>query len=188
MTAVGWIDCKDTREDEGRSDGQKTRWSVVQARNEGSWVQDGRGPDRKKGSWQRLKVGTTEGQCGHKEISWGFWTPQRTFTTICFWKVCVLSSSVASNSFMTPWPEAHQAPLSMGSPRQAYWSGLLFPPPGDLPDPGIEPQCPLSPALQVDSLPTEPTGKPFWKVWWMDKSVCAFFFFNKQLHYIGFRP
>ena len=62
-----------------------------------------------------------------------------------------------SDSSATPWTVALQAPLSMGCPRQEYWSGLPFPPPGDLPDPGIEP---VSPALQVDSLPTEPPGKP----------------------------
>ena len=45
---------------------------------------------------------------------------------------------------------AHQAPLSMGLPRQEYWSGLPCPSPGDLPNPGIEPE---SPALQGDSLP-----------------------------------
>ena len=45
------------------------------------------------------------------------------------------------------WTVAHQVPLSMGSPRQEYWSGLPFPPPGDLPDPGIKP---ISPALQAD--------------------------------------
>ena len=45
----------------------------------------------------------------------------------------------------------------MEFPRQEYWSGLSFPPPGDLPDPGIEPE---SPALQSDSLPTEPPAKP----------------------------
>ena len=52
----------------------------------------------------------------------------------------------------------YQATLSMGFSRQAYWSGLLFPSPGDLPDPGIEPR---SPALQADALPSEPPGKPF---------------------------
>ena len=52
----------------------------------------------------------------------------------------------------TPWAVAHQAPLSMGFSRQEYWSGLPFPSPGDLPDPGIQPR---SPALQADSLPTE---------------------------------
>ena len=58
---------------------------------------------------------------------------------------------------VTPWTVAHQAPLSMGFPKQEYWSGLPFPSPGDLPDPGIEPR---SPALQVDSLLTEIQGKP----------------------------
>ena len=56
----------------------------------------------------------------------------------------------------TPWTVACQASLSMGFSRQEYWSGLLFPPPGDLPDPGIKP---TSPALQADSLPADPLGK-----------------------------
>ena len=47
-----------------------------------------------------------------------------------------------SNSFATPQTVAHQAPLSMGFPRQEYWSGLLFPSPGDLPNPGTEPVFP----------------------------------------------
>ena len=55
----------------------------------------------------------------------------------------------------TPWLVACQAPLSMGFSRQEYWSGLPFPSPGDLPDPGIEPR---SPALQPDSLLTELHG------------------------------
>ena len=49
----------------------------------------------------------------------------------------------------TRWTVAHQAPLSMGSSRQEYWSGLQFPTPGDLPNLGIEPK---SPVLQADSL------------------------------------
>ena len=52
-----------------------------------------------------------------------------------------------------PWTVACQAPLSMGFSRQEHWSGLLFPSPEDLPNPGIEPR---SPALQADSLPSEP--------------------------------
>ena len=48
----------------------------------------------------------------------------------------------------------------MGCPKQNYWSGLPFPPLEDLPDPGIESAFPVSPALQADSLPTEPSGKP----------------------------
>ena len=59
--------------------------------------------------------------------------------------------------FATPWTVTHQAPLSMGFCRQEYWSGLPFPSPGDLPNPGIEPR---SPALQADSLPSDPPGKP----------------------------
>ena len=56
--------------------------------------------------------------------------------------------------FVTPWIVAYQ---SMGFSRQECWSGLPFPSPGDLPDPGIEPR---SPALQADALPSEPPGKP----------------------------
>ena len=54
-------------------------------------------------------------------------------------------------TLVTLWTEVHQAPLSMGFSRQEYWSGLPFPPPGDLPDLGIEPG---SPAVQADSSPT----------------------------------
>ena len=54
------------------------------------------------------------------------------------------------------WVVADQAPLSMGFSRQEYWSGLPFPSPGDLPNPGIEPMSPVSLALYEDSLPTEP--------------------------------
>ena len=50
----------------------------------------------------------------------------------------------------TPWTVARQAPLSMGFSGQEYWSGLPFPSPGDIPDPGMEP---ATPALQEDSLP-----------------------------------
>ena len=57
---------------------------------------------------------------------------------------------------MTPWTLACQAPLSMEFPRQEYWSGLLCPSPGDLPNSGIKHS---SPTLQADSLLTEPPGK-----------------------------
>ena len=59
--------------------------------------------------------------------------------------------------FATPWTVAYQGPRSMGFSRQEYWSGLPFPSPGYLPNPGIEPG---SPALQTDVLPSEPLGKP----------------------------
>ena len=57
--------------------------------------------------------------------------------------------------FAVLWTVVHQAPLFMELSRQEYWSGLLFPPPGDLPDPGIKPR---SPALQANSLPSELPG------------------------------
>ena len=62
-----------------------------------------------------------------------------------------------SNS-ATPWTVAYQAPPSLGFFRQEYWSGLPFPFPGDLPNPGIKPG---SPVLQADTLPSEPPGKSF---------------------------
>ena len=67
-----------------------------------------------------------------------------------------VNHSAVSDS-ATSWIVAHQAPLSMGFSRQEYWSELPFPSPGDLPDPGIKLG---SPALQVDSLPSESPGKP----------------------------
>ena len=60
------------------------------------------------------------------------------------------------SDFATPWTVAYQAPPSMEFSRQEYWSGLPFPSPGDLPDPGIEPGFPT---LQADALPSEPPGK-----------------------------
>ena len=62
--------------------------------------------------------------------------------------------------FATPWTVAYQAHPSMGFSRQECWSGLAFPSPGDLPDPGIKPR---SPVLQADALPSEPPGKPMEK-------------------------
>ena len=62
-----------------------------------------------------------------------------------------------SDALGTPWTVAYQASPSMGFSRQGYWSGLPFPSPGDLPDPGINPG---SFALEADSLTSEPPGKP----------------------------
>ena len=73
--------------------------------------------------------------------------------------VTMKESEVARSclTLLTPWTVARQASLSMGFSRQGYWSGLPFPSPGDLPDPGIEPG---SPALQAEALPSEPPGEP----------------------------
>ena len=82
--------------------------------------------------------------------------PRHTLRWVLKWYV--LSHFSRVRLFVTPWTVAHQAPLSVGFPRQEYRSGLPCPPPGDLPDPGIEPAATAS---QADSLPTEPPGKPF---------------------------
>ena len=71
-------------------------------------------------------------------------------------KVARNGCSVMSDS-VTPWTVAHPAPLSIGFPRQEYWSGLPFPSPGDLPGPGIKP---TSPAWADRFLTTEPLGSP----------------------------
>ena len=92
---------------------------------------------------------------------WGTWYGGRNppfvgwQTLLSFYSVCVLSCSVMSDSLQPHG--ARQAPLSMAFSRQEYWSGLPFPSLGDFPDPGTEP---WSPALQADSLPSEPPGKP----------------------------
>ena len=72
----------------------------------------------------------------------------------CIGHVCALSHFSHVQLFVTLWTVPCQAPLSMGFSGQEYWSGLPCPPPGDLPDPGIELE---SPTLQVDSLPTKVT-------------------------------
>ena len=78
----------------------------------------------------------------------------------CMWMIIF---SVISQLLATPWTVSLQSPLSMGFPRQEYCSGLPFPSPEDLPDPGIEPTSPGSLGLQENSLPSEPPGKPL--VW-----------------------
>ena len=62
--------------------------------------------------------------------------------------------------FATPWTVAHEAPLPMGYPRQEYCSGLPCPPPRELPNPGIELEPPMSPALAGGFFTTEPPRKP----------------------------
>ena len=62
---------------------------------------------------------------------------------------------------MTPWTVAHQAPLSMGFPRQESWRGLPFLPPGDLLNPGIKPMFPACPALADGFFTIAPPRKPY---------------------------
>ena len=71
--------------------------------------------------------------------------------------------------FAIPWTEAHQASLSMGVSRQEYWSGLPFPPPGDLPNPGIQPVSLMSPALAGRFFTTSTTWYPLFSL------LCSFY-------------
>ena len=84
-----------------------------------------------------------------------FFKYQGSLFSLSFFKVKSLSRV---RLFVTPWTVACQAPLSMGFSRQEYWSGLPFPSPGDLSNPGIEPR---SPTLQEDSLPAEPPATSY---------------------------
>ena len=114
---------------------------------------------------------------------WGFWAQSLSVFPISLiignslhsasmtFVLCLVSQS--HPTLCDPMDCSHQAPLSMGFLRQEYWSGLPWPPPGDLPNPGIKPR---SPALQAgDSLPFEPPGKPsmtFAASQWADPSSC----------------
>ena len=80
-----------------------------------------------------------------------FLTVYNSFYLLCV--LCVFKLLSRVQLVATPWAVAHQYPLSMEFSRQEYWSRLPFPSPGDPPDPGIEP---MSPALQADSLLSEP--------------------------------
>ena len=95
--------------------------------------------------WRHAQVPTLGGTCRPPTSS----LSGRNLTSFSItWDVC------------SPNQVACQAALSKGLSKQEYWSGLPWPPPGDLPDPGIKPASPVSLALQVDSLLAEPPGKP----------------------------
>ena len=102
-----------------------------------------------------------------------------TYTCERKWK-CWLLSCV--RLFAAPWNVARQAPVSVGFSRQEYWSGLPFPSPEDLPDPGIEPE---SPALQADSLPSEPPSSKMVTYLNLDLSpdILKFLLISNHLYY-----
>ena len=78
-------------------------------------------------------------------------------STVCAFDAVLCAVLNCVRLFATPWTVAHQAPLSMEFSRQEYWNALPFPPPGDLPDPGIKP---VSPSLAGRFFTAEPLGKP----------------------------
>ena len=112
-------------------------------------------------------------------ISFSRGSCQPRYWTLVFCSSCMASRLVGGNlvaksclTLVTPWTIACQDPLSMGFSRQGYWSGLPFPSPGGLPNPGIEPG---SPALQADSLLTELPGKPKMSERSIHQNLKAFF-------------
>ena len=118
-------------------------------------------------SWQRYWSGSpfpSPGDLPDPGIRQGLWHCRQTLSSLSPREALNLSLIIFSLAYLlshvgvfaTPWPMGHQVPLSMGFSRQEYWSGLLFPSPGDLPNPGIEPG---SPTLQADALPSESPGK-----------------------------
>ena len=122
--------------------------------------------------------------CGRQDFSCGMQTLNCSMWDSSWNKVKSLS---CGRLFSAPWTVACQAPPFMGFSRQEYQSGLPFPSPGDLPNPGIKPR---SPAPQADSLPSEPPGKPpdqganprppAWGVWSLshrstEKSLLCYF-------------
>ena len=93
------------------------------------------------------------------------YSKSHTFNPLCdvyFLSEVKVKSLSRVQLFATPWTVAYHPPLSMGFSRQQYWSGLPFPSPTDLPDPGMEPR---SPALQTDALQSEPPGKSILLNW-----------------------
>ena len=109
------------------------------------------GPHPKKNFFKFLKKKESTVSCLFERTNWYRWIINIQYL------VCLLYVLSCVRLFSTPWTVAYQAPLSMGIPRQEYWSGLLCPPPVDLPNPEIKPR---SPTLLVDSLPAELPGKP----------------------------
>ena len=107
----------------------------------------------------------------------------------CISHTCIITYTIVLNVkslsyvqlFATPWTVTYQVPLSIGFSRQEYWSGLPFPPPGDLPNPGVEPR---SPTLQADALLSEPPGKPHTIVYRLQSHtfVCFMYFGRWVLH------
>ena len=148
-----------------------TQWRWVWV-NSGSWWWIGRpgvlrfmGLQRVGHDWA-TEVNWTDGWISKKNQVYNCYFRLKLINSICF-HLCILRVGHIScgslslsrvQLFATPWTLACQAPMSMEFSRQEYWSGLLFPSPGDLPNWRIKPG---SPALQADSLPPESPGKPW---------------------------
>ena len=123
--------------------------------------QRGRGSVIKENGWEVADEGEETREAGCSETF-----QYQTEGCILYYPVraCVLSRFSRVWLFVTLWTVAHQAPLSMGFCRQAYWSRSPCPPPGDLPDPGNRAASPAAPTLQLDSLLLSHRGSPCYPV------------------------
>ena len=115
--------------------------------------------------WEKEKSHSEMPQLSTESLAFVFHFGYAPFSGSMDWSarmcVCVCFQLLSCMTlFSTPWTVAHQAPPSMGFSWQEYWSELPFPPPGDLPDSGIEPVSLVFPALQADSLPLSHQGSP----------------------------
>ena len=143
----------------GGSDGEESAFS---AGDLSSILESGRSPGEGHGNQLMFLPGEIHGQRGLVEWLTIFPTILKIYIK---WDV-VKVKSLSRVRLCDPWTVAHQAPPSMGFSRQEYWSGLPFPSPGNLPNPGIKPR---SPTLQADTLNSAPPEKPKWDVeWWVN--------------------
>ena len=126
--------------------------------------------------WTRLLTGG-RARCSHKPVRQPAFKmlPQAVFPPLSSC-VCAVLSHI--RLIVTPWTVAHHAPLSMGFFRQECWSGFPFPPAGDLLDPGAKLASPLSPALQADSLYTEPSCPPDTHAGWVSLAPDSMWLFS----------
>ena len=141
----------------------RTPWTVWKGKKIGHWKLNS------LGRWVPNMLLEISGEITPERMK--RWSQNKNNTQLWMWLVMeVKSDAVKTNVawsevkslsrvwlFVTPWIVAYQAPPSMVFSRQEYWSGLPFHSQGELPDPGIKPR---SPALQADTLPSEPPGKP----------------------------
>ena len=107
-------------------------------------------------SWARPRVSQAPRGSSHGH--------QDSLLTLLFYPMLLCCALSHVRLFATPWTVAHQGPLSMGFSKRQSWSGLSCSPPGDLPNPEIEPASPGSPALQADSLPLSHQGNPLFYI------------------------
>ena len=143
-----------------------------------------------------LSLASLSIQCGwwcHCLLPWAWWKWTKFIHEQCLeWRLvhgkcskctchcygCVLSHFSRVRLPATLWTVEHQTPLSMGFSRQEYWSGLLCPPPGDLPDPGIEPVSLMCPALAGGFFTTSATwGHHYTGVWNIKISKAIYWIF-----------